>query len=60
MAERASETGLPICGKHAVEELRPFCSWRCANVDLGRRPTRQYRIPVMPDDAEDDTPAEST
>jgi endogenous inhibitor of DNA gyrase (YacG/DUF329 family) len=26
----------PTCGKPRVEKLRPFCSNRCANLDLGR------------------------
>ncbi len=35
----------PICGKPAVAAARPFCSARCADVDLGRWLTGQYRIP---------------
>jgi endogenous inhibitor of DNA gyrase (YacG/DUF329 family) len=34
----------PICGKPVVEAVRPFCSRRCANVDLGRWLTGQYRV----------------
>lgn len=26
----------PICGKPQVPRLRPFCSRRCANLDLSR------------------------
>ena len=26
----------PICGKIATHKYRPFCSKRCADVDLGR------------------------
>lgn len=26
----------PICGKTAVLEYKPFCSKKCADVDLGR------------------------
>jgi uncharacterized protein len=26
----------PICGKPAVLEYRPFCSRRCADIDLNR------------------------
>ncbi|TMJ30154.1 MAG: DNA gyrase inhibitor YacG, partial [Alphaproteobacteria bacterium] len=26
----------PICGKPAAERFRPFCSKRCADVDLHR------------------------
>ncbi len=31
-----ARTGCPICGADPVERYRPFCSKRCANVDLGR------------------------
>ena len=40
----------PICGRPAADELRPFCSRRCADVDLGRWLTGQYRIPAARDD----------
>ena len=62
MAERGrAKPTCPICGKPAaVGELRPFCSRRCADVDLGRWLTGQYRISAAPDDAEDDAPAEPT
>jgi len=44
----------PICGKPAVEGARPFCSRRCADVDLGRWFTEQYSVPAPPDDPDDD------
>ncbi len=34
----------PICGKPTVRAFRPFCSKRCANVDLGRWLGEGYRI----------------
>ena len=36
----------PNCGKAAVEEYRPFCSKRCADVDLGRWLNEDYRVPT--------------
>ena len=36
----------PICQKEAVERYRPFCSKRCADVDLGKWLTGAYAIPV--------------
>ncbi len=36
----------PICGKVTVESYRPFCSKRCAEVDLGRWLNGNYRIPT--------------
>ncbi|HEY2179572.1 MAG TPA: DNA gyrase inhibitor YacG [Caulobacteraceae bacterium] len=34
----------PICGKPALPEFRPFCSARCANVDLNRWLSGLYSI----------------
>jgi uncharacterized protein len=60
MAETArANPPCPICGKPAGQELRPFCSRRCADVDLGRWLTAQYRIPAAPGDVEDDPPEET-
>lgn len=41
----------PICGKETRAELRPFCSKRCADIDLGRWLSGQYAVPS--DDPED-------
>lgn len=44
----------PICGKPAKSETRPFCSKRCADIDLGRWLGENYRIPaVEPPDGAD-------
>ncbi|MBJ3784730.1 DNA gyrase inhibitor YacG [Devosia sediminis] len=40
----------PICGKPAVEEFKPFCSKRCADVDLNRWLTGNYVIPARDDE----------
>ena len=44
----------PICGTATVEAYRPFCSGRCADVDLGRWFSGTYRIPTdeRPDEAD--------
>lgn len=34
----------PICGKPAVARHQPFCSARCANIDLGRWLKEGYRV----------------
>jgi uncharacterized protein len=44
----------PICGKAVAPEYRPFCSRRCADVDLGRWLTESYRLPAT--EAEEDAP----
>ncbi len=48
----------PICGKPSDPKLRPFCSARCADIDLGRWFTGQYRVPAPPED--DETASEET
>ncbi len=48
----------PICGKPsaATPRLRPFCSQRCADVDLGRWFTGTYTIPGPPPELDEDSP----
>jgi endogenous inhibitor of DNA gyrase (YacG/DUF329 family) len=43
----------PICSKPAVEKFRPFCSRRCANVDLNRWLSGVYAVPVKGEEDED-------
>ena len=38
-------SGCPICGKPSDPKLRPFCSRRCADVDLGRWLNEVYTVP---------------
>jgi endogenous inhibitor of DNA gyrase (YacG/DUF329 family) len=40
----------PICGKPAAEAFKPFCSRRCADIDLGRWFKGGYAIPGPPAD----------
>ncbi|MGB3405914.1 MAG: DNA gyrase inhibitor YacG [Jannaschia sp.] len=43
----------PICDKPAEAKYRPFCSARCADIDLGKWLTGVYAIPSTdPEDAE--------
>ncbi|MDO8882076.1 MAG: DNA gyrase inhibitor YacG [Pseudotabrizicola sp.] len=46
----------PICKKDTDPKYRPFCSRRCADVDLGRWLTESYAIPAP--EGEEDTPPE--
>lgn len=36
----------PVCGKPAASDRRPFCSKRCADLDLGRWLNGTYRVPT--------------
>ncbi|MEO0829814.1 MAG: DNA gyrase inhibitor YacG [Pseudomonadota bacterium] len=43
----------PICKKPTEEQFRPFCSNRCAQVDLARWFSGEYAIPgEAPEDGE--------
>ncbi len=47
----------PICGREAVAAHRPFCSRRCADVDLARWLTGRYVIPdTGPAEDDEDAP----
>lgn len=44
----------PICDKPTETAFRPFCSKRCADIDLARWFSGSYAIPAdNPDDAEE-------
>ncbi len=40
----------PICGKMSVHRWHPFCSKRCADIDLSRWLKGAYAIPVVEED----------
>lgn len=46
----ATPPGCVICGKPKDERYRPFCSKRCADVDLNRWFTGGYAIPAAESD----------
>jgi endogenous inhibitor of DNA gyrase (YacG/DUF329 family) len=48
-----SVQGCPICRKPAAEQFRPFCSRRCADVDLNRWLSGVYVVPAKPEEDED-------
>lgn len=50
----------PICGKATDARYRPFCSRRCADVDLQRWLTGAYAVPTQEDEgvAEPDSEAD--
>jgi uncharacterized protein len=56
MAEAVRTKSCPICGKPQDPRLRPFCSRRCADVDLNRWLTGAYAIPAA---EQDDTQTEA-
>jgi endogenous inhibitor of DNA gyrase (YacG/DUF329 family) len=57
MTTPTAPTACPICGKPAADKYRPFCSRRCADVDLHRWLGGVYRIESdQPADAPDQQP----
>lgn len=44
----------PICGAATDRAYRPFCSRRCADVDLGRWMSGSYAIPARETDDPDE------
>lgn len=44
----------PICGEEQVKDYRPFCSKRCADVDLGKWMRGSYAIPSQSEDDQDE------
>lgn len=56
MSERFPDAAVPgrkcpLCGKSTEQKFRPFCSKRCADLDLGRWLKGDYAIAVAEDSA---------
>ena len=49
----------PICARPAQERYKPFCSARCANVDLSRWLNESYRVPSRPEADEEERPGDA-
>ena len=54
MPDAQRRNACPICGKPPAEGFRPFCSRRCADVDLNRWLSGVYAVPVTEDEEEDE------
>jgi endogenous inhibitor of DNA gyrase (YacG/DUF329 family) len=55
MANPPNRKVCPICGKPTEERLKPFCSKRCADVDLHRWLSGSYAIPAADEGEEAET-----
>jgi endogenous inhibitor of DNA gyrase (YacG/DUF329 family) len=45
-ASSLTRAACPICGKPSEHHARPFCSVRCADVDLNRWLSGVYAVPT--------------
>ena len=54
---KAGRSHCPICGAAVDPIARPFCSKRCADIDLGYWLQGKYAVPAV--DAADDTMVDS-
>jgi hypothetical protein len=54
MPDALRRSACPICGKPIAEGFQPFCSRRCADVDLNRWLSGVYAVPVTEDEEEDE------
>jgi len=43
----------PLCGKPADATFKPFCSKRCADIDLNRWLSGVYAVPAKDEEDED-------
>jgi len=48
MSQPVEGGSCPMCGKLRDLKFRPFCSKRCADLDLGRWLRGEYAIPGAP------------
>jgi len=50
---KISPARCPLCGKPMDAAFKPFCSKRCADIDLNRWLSGVYAVPVKETDDED-------
>jgi endogenous inhibitor of DNA gyrase (YacG/DUF329 family) len=50
-----SSARCPLCRKPVDAAFKPFCSKRCADIDLNRWLSGVYAVPVKDDEDEDGT-----
>ena len=56
MNTRPPQPACPICSQPTVDRYRPFCSKRCADIDLGRWLHGRYAVPAEEAPEPDDAP----
>ncbi len=56
--QRAKCRKCPTCGAPSETKYRPFCSFRCCQLDLGHWLNEDYRVPVVDFDDMSEIPLE--
>jgi endogenous inhibitor of DNA gyrase (YacG/DUF329 family) len=54
ISQNSGGPACPLCGKRADDHYRPFCSKRCADIDLNRWLGGVYAIPTSNADEDED------
>jgi endogenous inhibitor of DNA gyrase (YacG/DUF329 family) len=54
---KSAGSACAICGKPVAHDYRPFCSRRCADVDLQRWLSGAYVVPGRTDDEAEPAPS---
>ncbi len=52
MSDRSNPQTCTLCGKPQTPKFAPFCSSRCADLDLGRWLKGTYIVPAAPEEAQ--------
>jgi len=52
MSKPKKRPACPICGEPSNAEFKPFCSVKCADIDLGKWFSGAYVVPGEPVDPE--------
>ena len=59
MSEPGDKIRCAVCARPVDDRYRPFCSRRCADVDLQRWLTGRYAVPAVEDDGDAEQPEEN-
>ena len=46
LKDKRNGANCPVCKKRSVAQYRPFCSSRCADIDLSKWLNGSYSVPI--------------
>ena len=47
LEDKRNSAKCPVCKKRSVAQYRPFCSSRCADIDLSKWLNGNYSVPIL-------------